>query len=142
MWGHELASPFGLFRLQSCFLQMNSLLPTFWGNFSLLPKLGLKIGGGQQTIPALSRKGSFLTFGASPLQQHTARRLHNHRMSCIRRFFWRKSPVGYFRDFLVGVCHPDLQILTLFQTKKCHYSHQFSDLASKKQCHNYRNDSI
>ena len=28
-------------------------LPTFRGNFSLLPKLGLKIGGGQHTTPAL-----------------------------------------------------------------------------------------
>ena len=34
-------------------------------------------------------------------------------------------------EFLVGVCRPVLQILTLFQTKKCHFSHPFSDLASK-----------
>ena len=40
----------------------------------------------------------------------------------------------YFWEFLVGVCRPVLQILTLFQTKKCHFSHPFSDLASKKLC--------
>ena len=28
---------------------------------------------------------------------------------------------GYFWEFLVGVCHLVLQILTLFQTKKCHF---------------------
>ena len=28
---------------------------------------------------------------------------------------------GYFWEFLVGVCHPVLQILTLFQTKNCHF---------------------
>ena len=38
-----------------------SLLPSFWGNFFLLPKLGLKIGGGQCMIPALSCKGSIVT---------------------------------------------------------------------------------
>jgi len=30
-------------------------------------------------------------------------------------------------EFLVGVCHPFLQILTLFQTKKCHCPHPFLD---------------
>ena len=85
---------------------------------SLLPKLGLKIGGGQHTSPALSRKVSFLTFRTSPLHQHTAQRLRNHLTSCIQRFLWRKRPVGYSREFLVGVSRPDLQILTLFHTKK------------------------
>ena len=33
--------------------------------------------------------------------------------------------------FLVGVCRPVIHILTLFQTKKCHFSHPFSDVASK-----------
>ena len=33
-----------------------------------------------------------------------------------------------------GVCRPVLQILTLLQTKKCQFSHLFSDLASKKLC--------
>ena len=37
----------------------------------------------------------------------------------------------YSWEFLVGACCPDLQILTLFQTKKCHLHHPFSDLASK-----------
>ena len=31
---------------------------------------------------------------------------------------------------------PVLQILTLFQTKKCHFSH-VSDLVSNKLCHHY-----
>ena len=30
---------------------------------------------------------------------------------------------GYSWEFLVGVCCPVLQILTLFQTKKCHFPH-------------------
>ena len=38
---------------------------------------------------------------------------------------------GTPRKFLVGVCCPVLQILTLFQTKTCHFPHLFSDLASK-----------
>ena len=64
---------------------------TFSANFSLLPK----IGGGQYATPALSRKGSYLTFRASLLHQHTARSLRNHRLSRIRRFLWRKSPGLY-----------------------------------------------
>ena len=58
---------------------------------------------------------------------------------------WRKngwkeltiSPGGTFGFFLVEACRLVLQILTLFQTKKCHYSHPFSDLTSKKYCHHY-----
>ena len=46
-------------------------------------------------------------------------------------------PGGYSWEFLVGVCRPVLEILTLFQTKKCYFSHPFSDLASKKLCHHY-----
>ena len=38
---------------------------------------------------------------------------------------------GYFWEFLVGVCHSVLQILTLFQTKNCHFSHLFSNETSK-----------
>ena len=34
---------------------------------------------------------------------------------------------GYSWEFLVGVCSPVLQILTLYQTKKCHFPHPFSD---------------
>ena len=37
-------------------------------------------------------------------------------------------PGGYSWEFLVGVCRPILQILTLFQIKKCHFLHRFSDL--------------
>ena len=32
---------------------------------------------------------------------------------------------GYFWQFLVGVCRPVLQILTLFQTKTCHFHIRF-----------------
>ena len=42
------------------------------------------------------------------------------------------TPGGYSWAFLVGVCRPVLRILTLFPTKKCHFSHHlphpFSDL--------------
>ena len=37
-------------------------------------------------------------------------------------------PEGFSWEFLVGMCRPVLQILTLFQTKKCHFPHPFSDL--------------
>ena len=39
------------------------------------------------------------------------------------------GPRGFSWEFLVGVCRPVLQILTLFQMKKCHiFLHPFSDL--------------
>ena len=38
---------------------------------------------------------------------------------------------GYCLKVLVGVCRPHLQIQTQFQTKRCHFPHPFSDLASK-----------
>ena len=54
---------------------------------------------------------------------------------------------GYSWEFLVGVCSPVLLILTLFQTKKCHFSHPYSDLPSTihtqsqtwplRNCHHY-----
>ena len=37
----------------------------------------------------------------------------------------------YSWEFLVGVCRRVLQILTRFQTKKCNFSHPFSDQTSK-----------
>ena len=47
---------------------------------------------------------------------------------------------GYSWKFLVGVCRPVLQILTLFQTKKCHFPHPFSGQAFRqKLCHHYLN---
>ena len=68
--------------------------------------LDQKLVGATQNscTPALSRKVSFLTFGASPLHQHTAQKLCNHRMSCKLDFCGKKSPVGYSREFLVGLC--------------------------------------
>ena len=38
---------------------------------------------------------------------------------------------GYSWELLVGVFRPVLQILTLFQTKKCHFPNSFSDQTSK-----------
>ena len=38
---------------------------------------------------------------------------------------------GYSWEFLVGLCSPVLQILTLFQTKRCNFPHPFSDQTSK-----------
>ena len=49
-------------------------------------------------------------------------------------------PVGgeYYWEFLVGVCRPVLQILTLLQTKKCNFPHPFSHLAFRqKLCYHY-----
>ena len=40
-------------------------------------------------------------------------------------------PGGYSWEFLVGVCRPVRQILTLFQIKKCNFLHPFSDQTSK-----------
>ena len=45
------------------------------------------------------------------------------------------EPGGYSWKFLVGVCRPVLQSLTLFQTKKCHFSQPFLDLASRIHTH-------
>ena len=43
------------------------------------------------------------------------------------------SPGGYSWQFLVGVCRLVVQILILFQTKKCNFPHPFSDLAIKQK---------
>ena len=45
----------------------------------------------------------------------------------IRRFQPGKSHSPSHWEFLVRVCRPVLQILTLFQTKKCHFPHPFWD---------------
>ena len=42
---------------------------------------------------------------------------------------------GYYWEFLVGVWCPVLRILTLLQTKKCHFPHPFSDQISKVHTH-------
>ena len=42
---------------------------------------------------------------------------------------------GYYWEFLVGVLRPVLWIPTLFQIKKCHFPHQFSDQISKIHTH-------
>ena len=46
-----------------------------------------------------------------------------------------QGPGGYSLEFLVGVCRAVLQILTLFQTKKCPFSHPFPEMASKFHAH-------
>ena len=43
----------------------------------------------------------------------------------------RGEGVGYSWEFLVVVCRPVLQILTLFQTKNCNFPHPFSNQTSK-----------
>ena len=42
---------------------------------------------------------------------------------------------GYTWEFLVGQCRHVLQFLTIFRTKKCHFSHPFSDPACKIHTH-------
>ena len=42
-----------------------------------------------------------------------------------------RGPRGYSWEFLVGVCRPVLEILTLFQTQKCDFPHSFLDQTSK-----------
>ena len=46
---------------------------------------------------------------------------------------------GYSWKFSARVCRPVLQILTLFQAKKCHFSHPYLDLVFNKLCHYYLN---
>ena len=41
----------------------------------------------------------------------------------------------YSWEFLVRVCRPVLQTLTLFPTKKCNFPHPFSDKTSKIHTH-------
>ena len=42
-----------------------------------------------------------------------------------------RTPGGYSWGLLVGVCRRVPLVLILFQTKKCHFSHPFSDQTSK-----------
>ena len=52
----------------------------------------------------------------------------------LRKLEWLLYPGGsgggeYSSEFSEGVCHPVLQIMSLFpRTKKCHFLHPFSDL--------------
>ena len=55
----------------------------------------------------------------------------------ITSFKYHPEGGMYSCEFLVGMCHPLLQILTLSQTQKCHFSHLFSDLAFKKLLYHY-----
>ena len=62
----------------------------------------------------------------------------NKSPSCYILLGWSKEKrqTGWvLQRFLGGVCHSVLQILTLFQTKKCHFPHPLSDLASKIHTH-------
>ena len=53
--------------------------------------------------------------------------MYRTNLSCAIMFL-SYFPEGFSRKFLVGMCHPVLQILTLFQTKKCYFPYPFSDL--------------
>ena len=44
----------------------------------------------------------------------------------------KSNPKILLKAFPETVCCPVLQILNLFQTKKCHFPHPFSDLSTKK----------
>ena len=52
---------------------------------------------------------------------------------CSFNFWHQKGSNPLFKGslFLEGVCRPVLEILILFQTKKCHFPHPSSVLASK-----------
>ena len=58
-----------------------------------------------------------------------------HKARDFSSLFIGSWPGGYSSEFVVGVCRPILQILTLFQTKTCHFPYPFSDLASKIHTH-------
>ena len=70
------------------------------------------------------KRGFFrsLIFAASPrselLEQARVSEASNYRGSTVDG---TRGGGGYDREFLVGVCRPVLQILTLFQAKKCHF---------------------
>ena len=54
-----------------------------------------------------------------PLSIHSSRSSLRKQLPGTRGYSWK---------FLVRVYRPVLQILTIFQTTKCHFSHPFSDL--------------
>ena len=45
----------------------------------------------------------------------------------MNTFYRIWTPGGFSWEFLDGVCHLVLQILTQFQAKKCNFPHPFSD---------------
>ena len=98
--------------------------PYFLANFSLLPKLGLKIGDGHHTnpaTPALSRKGRIMIFKASPVHQHTTRRGPKPPYVCMRRFLWRERPTpGRVLPYIshIDMCRPKLGFLRRFRSEK------------------------
>ena len=76
-------------------------------------------------------------------KEHSFCALCDNLFECNALFDWQNFGVssitckldpglGYSWEFLVGVCRPVLQILTRFQTKKCHiFPYLFSDQTSK-----------
>ena len=50
---------------------------------------------------------------------------------CVNESSRKPGGGGVSREFLVGMCPPLLQVLTLFQTKQCHFPHLFSDQTAK-----------
>ena len=72
------------------------------------------------------------TFGGKTLECLPEKEKKTAKMNRTLAFLRTKSaPGGYTWEFLVGQCRHVLQFLTLFHTKKCHFSHPFSDPASK-----------
>ena len=74
----------------------------------------------------------FITYNWIRVPCHAEHAL-DHKYSWYREIV--KIRGDYSREFFVGVCRLVLQILTLFQIKKFHFPHPFSDLASMKLCH-------
>ena len=64
-----------------------------------------------------------------PWSREVGRKIHEHLCSLQHsRDHRKRSRVGgrgLSWEFLVGVCRPALQMLTLFQTKNCQFSHPF-----------------
>ena len=71
-----------------------------------------------------------LTFSTLCYWKYQPFRINVH-VKTFHSYVHRARGRGYSWKFLVGVCRPFLQFLTLFQTKKYHFPHPFSDLASK-----------
>ena len=114
-----------------------SLLPSFWGNFFLLPKLGLKIGSGQHTTPALSCKGSIMTFRALPLHQLTTRIGPNHSMYAYKEFCGGKAhiPVPKVTSLYKTYRHVPPQRIGFFALFRSENGYRFCPFWSRIGCY-------
>ena len=75
----------------------------------------------------------YITFLFHRRAQHGIPGLHRHVGCEIIPGGWGGGGGGYTWEFLVEVCRPVLQILTLFRTKKCYFPHPSSDLACRQK---------